>query len=66
VIELSDGTQYRGTSFAAAFTSAAVLAELTKNASASHSSILSTLRSNADRSFSGYNTTQHGHGIVRI
>jgi hypothetical protein len=66
VIELSDGTQHRGTSFAAAFTSAAVLAELTKNASASHSSILSTLRINADSSFSGYNTTQHGHGIVQV
>jgi hypothetical protein len=66
VIELSDGTQYRGTSFAAAFMSAAVLAELTKHSAVSYSSILSTLRNNADNHFSGYSTTQHGHGIVHI
>ena len=66
VIELSDGTKYRGTSFAAAFMSAAVVAERAKQASANCSAILTTLRNNADDGFSGYSTTQHGHGIVQV
>jgi hypothetical protein len=66
VIELSDGARYRGTSFAAAFISAAVLGELAKSSSPTYSSVLGTLRASADNGFSGYNSTQYGHGIVRV
>src|SRR5262249_49127456 len=65
-IALSNGNQYHGTSFAAAFMSAAVLAERAKQTSATCSAILTTLRKNTDHGFPGYNTTQHGHGIVKI
>jgi hypothetical protein len=66
VIQLSSGTQYRGTSFACAFASAAVLAAMNSLGTTNFSTILSHLRGHADKSFTNYSSPHHGNGIIRV
>jgi hypothetical protein len=66
VIQLSGGTQYRGTSFGCAFASAATLTAMDSLGTTNFATVLSHLRSRADKSFSGYSSPHHGNGIIRV
>jgi hypothetical protein len=66
VIQLSNGTQYRGTSFGCAFASAATLTAMNSLSTTSFWTVLSHLRSRADKSFSNYSNPHHGNGIIRV
>jgi Subtilase family len=64
VIELSNGKQYRGTSFAAAFVSAAVLVEAAKQGSYNYSSVLSNLK--VDKNFNWWTDPEYGRGVIHV
>jgi len=66
VIQLSRGTQYRGTSFACAFASAAVLAIMHSLGTTNLPTILSHLRGHADKSFTCYSSPHHGQGVIHV
>lgn len=65
VIQLSNGTPYRGTSFACAFASAVVLACMNSLGTTNVQAILSYLRGHADNGFTAYSSPLHGEGIIR-
>lgn len=65
VIELSNNKQYRGTSFAAAFISAAVAVTMgSQPPGYSYKSTLDAMRQKADSNFVAYASPHHGNGIV--
>ena len=66
VLQLSSGVQYRGTSFACAFASGAVLAAMDSLGTTRSSTVLSHLRHNADSAFSNYSSPQHGNGVIHV
>ena len=66
VIQLSNGTQYRGTSFGCAFASAATITAMNSLSTTNFRSLLSRLSSRADKSFSNYSNPHHGNGIIRV
>jgi Subtilase family len=65
VIELSNGSRYRGTSFACAFASAAALAAMDTLSSTDYLRVLDHLRHQADKSFYWHTSPQYGLGIIR-
>lgn len=67
MIMLSNGSSWRGTSFATAFATGVVANAIAQQGIANYqySSLLNVLRQNADTQFPHYNSTEYGHGIVR-
>lgn len=65
-IQLSRGTQYRGTSFACAFASAAVLTAMNALGTTHFATVLSHVRGHADHRFTSYSSPNHGHGVINV
>jgi hypothetical protein len=66
VIELANGVQYLGTSFACAFASATVLAAMDSLGGSDPTQVLHHLRRNADASMSTFSNSDHGHGLIHV
>lgn len=65
VIELSNGSKYRGTSFACAFASAAALATMNILGTTDYSTVLNHLRHHVDNTFTWLTSPEYGLGVVR-